>query len=192
MVEDLWQFNCYDHFSQLSPILALVLPLLKKSGISPFLWLDLVNNVYANFYQNIPFGWRSAVISVFSYLWPATSPSSTRSGTWHVHWQDLADIYQYAKNYQNIHNGLSALAIFAKWPWRYRWTDGCTKWLSDTLWKSTIQAAESVNFSSANVKSWTSICLCTYFSKSSPCELTFFRYHNFQYSSECVLHLFPA
>ena len=53
-------------------------------------------------------------------------PWSKKSGIWQTYWLDLVSIYQYAKNYQNILNGLSAMANFANWPRTSRWTVALT------------------------------------------------------------------
>ena len=72
--------------------------------------------VYTKVYQNIPHGWRPMAISIFSHFASAL-PWSMKSGIWQADWLDRFGIYQNAKNYQNIPNGLSAMPIYAKWPW---------------------------------------------------------------------------
>ena len=40
-------------------------------------------------------------------------PWSMKNDILQAYWQDLVGIYQYAKNYQNITNSLSAMTVFA-------------------------------------------------------------------------------
>ena len=51
-------------------------------------------------------------IFIFSYFASAL-PLSKKTKILQVNWLDLVSIYQFAKYYQNISNGLSSMAIFA-------------------------------------------------------------------------------
>ena len=62
-----------------------------------------------------------------------------KSGIWQVHWLELVGMYLYAKYYQNIPNGESAMAIFANLPQTDRRMEGQTELRGDdnmTLFES--------------------------------------------------------
>ena len=75
--------------------------------------LDL--DQYVKKYQNFP---HSAWLWPFSYfhIFASAKPLSMKPHIWQVLWLDLVGIYQYAKNYQTIPNGLSAVIIFSNSP----------------------------------------------------------------------------
>ena len=106
-VQELWAF--------------LALPQPRKSGIWQFFCLSHINILL-----NYPIWLKTYGDFHILHFLTSALPWSKKSGIWQTYWLDLVSIYQYAKNYQNILNGLSAMADFANWPRTSRRTVGLT------------------------------------------------------------------
>ena len=95
-----------------------------------FLWLELINNnVYTNFYQNIPCSWRPTVIFIFARFEHLASLLAR------------ACRYQFVcKNCQNIPYDSRRSDISGNCPHPSSQSDhGRTRWLQSTLRKSTLR-----------------------------------------------------